>query len=60
MAAFLQRTFSNEFLQLECLNFDYNFIEVVPKGLINKYSNIGSDNGLAPTRQQAIIRTNAD
>ena len=30
----------------------------VPNGPINKYSIIGSDNGLAPSRRQAIIWTN--
>ena len=33
-------------------------LKFVPKVRINKYSNISSDNGLAPSRQQAIIWTN--
>ena len=33
-------------------------LKFVPKGQIFKYSNIGSDNGLALTRQQAIIWSN--
>ena len=32
-------------------------LKFVPKGPINWYSSIGSDNGLAPTRRQAIIWT---
>ena len=37
------------------------WLKFVPKGRINiLYSNIGSNNGLAPTRRQAIIWTNAD
>ena len=32
----------------------------IPKGLINNNPSIGSDNGLAPTRQQVIIWTNDD
>ena len=36
-------------------------LKFVPKVLINReYSGIGSDNGLAPTRRQAIIWTNGD
>ena len=33
-------------------------LKFVPKGPINKYSSISSDNGLAPARRQAIIWTN--
>ena len=33
-------------------------LKFVPKGQINKNSSIGSDNGLAPSRRQAIIWTN--
>ena len=33
-------------------------LKFVPKGPIEKYSIIGSDNGLAPTRRQAIVWTN--
>ena len=33
-------------------------LKFVPKIRINQYSSIGSDNGLAPTRWQAIIWTN--
>ena len=33
-------------------------LNFVPKGSVNKYPIIGSDNGKAPTRRQAIIWTN--
>ena len=33
-------------------------LKFVPGGLIKQYSSIGSDNGLAPARRQAIIWTN--
>ena len=33
-------------------------LKFVPRGPINNNSNIGSGNGLAPTRRQAIIWTN--
>ena len=40
------------------MNFDKNYIEYVNKRLINNIHIIGSDNGLSPTRRQAIISTN--
>ena len=51
----ISQTFSNAF---SCINFDYNFSEVCSWGFNEQYANIGSDNGLAPTRRQAIIWTN--
>ena len=33
-------------------------VKFVPEDPVNKYYSIGSDNGLAPNRQQAIIWTN--
>ena len=33
-------------------------LKFVPKGPNKQYANIGSDNGLAPIRRQAIIWTN--
>ena len=33
-------------------------LKFVPKGAINNFFSIGSDNGLAPSRRQAIIWTN--
>ena len=47
------------FLEWKCLNFKYNFIDVCSQGSNWKHSSIGSDNGLAPNRRQAIIWTNA-
>ena len=35
-------------------------LKFVPKGPIDKQVNIGSGNGLAPDRRQAIIWTNVD
>ena len=35
-----------------------NFTEVCSQGSNEQYSSTGSDNGLAPTRRQAIIGTN--
>ena len=40
---------------MEMLQFRLNFTEVCSN---NQYSSIGSDNGLAPTRRQAIIWAN--
>ena len=36
-----------------------NFTEVCYHGSNLQYSSLGSDNGLAPTRRQAIVWTNA-
>ena len=49
-----------DFLEWKCMCFDYNFIEVCSKGSGQQYCSIGSDNGLAPTRRQAIIWINGD
>ena len=45
------------FVKWKYMNFDWNFIEIWSN---LQYSSIGSDNGLAPGRRQAIIRTNDD
>ena len=58
MAAISQTTHSNTFLEWTCLHFDWNFTEVCSQGSIEQYASIGSDNGLAPNRRQAIIWTN--
>ena len=50
MADISQTTFSNAFSWMKIHEFRY-FTEV-------RYFNIGSDNGKAPTRLQAIIWTN--
>ena len=39
-------------------NFDKDFMEVCFQQYNQQYSSIGSDNGLAPVRRQAIIGTN--
>ena len=56
--------FSRQYLQMHFLewkymNFDWNFAEACVKGSNQQYSSIGSDNGLVPTRRQAIIWINA-
>ena len=40
------------------MNFDYDFIDFVPNGPLNNMPALDSDNGLAPTRRQAITWTN--
>ena len=42
------------------MNFDWYFTEVYSYLCNLQYSSIGSDNGLVPTRRQAIICTNGD
>ena len=48
------------FLEWKYLNYDENFIEVCSQGSNWQYASIGSDNGSAPNRRQAIIWTNDD
>ena len=48
------------FHEWKILYFDSIFTEVCSQGPNWQYSSIGSDDGLAPTRRQAIIWTNAD
>ena len=57
MAAILQ-TSLNGFSQMKLYDFDWNLLEFVPWCPINTIHIIGSDNGLAPTKRQAIIWTN--
>ena len=57
---FRRRHFQMHFLEWKCMNFDWNFTEVCSWGSNWQYSIISSDNGLAPTRQQAIIWANVD
>ena len=40
------------------MNFAKDFTEVCSSGMNLKYPSIGSDNGLVPTRPQAIIWAN--
>ena len=55
MVVISQMTLLNAFSWMEMLQFRLNFTEVCSN---NQYSSIGSDNGLAPTRRQAIIWAN--
>ena len=55
-AAIFHMTFSNAF---SWMKFDYDFIVPV-YGSNWQYSSIGSNNGLAPDRQQANVWTNND
>ena len=56
---FYRRRSEIDFLEWKYMNFDWNFIEFCSYESNWKYSIIDSDNGLAPTRRQAIIWTNA-
>ena len=60
MADISQTTFSNAFSWMkENTSISINIsLKFVPEGRINNILHIGSDNGLAPTRRQAIIWTN--
>ena len=60
MAAISQTTFPNAFSWMKVLYFDSNFTAMCSYGSIWIYFSIGSDNGLAPIRRQAIIWTNTD
>ena len=51
--------FEMNFLEWKCMNVDWNFIVLCSLEPNQQYSSIGSDNGLASTRWQAIIWTNA-
>ena len=46
------------FLERKCLNFDSNFTEICSQWFNLPWVCIGSDNGLAPNRRQAIILAN--
>ena len=48
------------FVERKYMNFDQNFSEVCFHRSKLWYSSIDSDDGLAPTRRQAIIWTNDD
>ena len=61
MAMVLQTTFLNAFfLYLSIVILIKISLRFVPKGPKWHQSSIGSDNSLAPNRQQAIIWTNDD
>ena len=55
---FTDDTFKRIFLNENVIISIKISVTFVPKALINKYSSIGSDNGLEPNRPQAIIWTN--
>ena len=46
-----------QWVKWKCINFAWDFIEVCSWGSNQQYPSIGLDNGLAPTRRQAIIWT---
>ena len=50
-----QTTFSNVFSLMRIADFFKDVIEICFQGSNQQYSNIGSDNGLAPVRRQAIF-----
>ena len=58
MAAISRMTFPSAFPWMKFLNFNYNFTEMCFFVSNWQYGGIGSDNGLALNRRQAIIWTN--
>ena len=57
---FRRRHVQMHFLEWKYFNFKQYFIEICSLGSNWQYVGIGSDNGLAPSRRQAIIWTNVD
>ena len=57
---FRRRHVQTHFLEWKYFNFKQYFIEICSLGSNWQYVSIGSDNGLAPSRRQAIIWTNVD
>ena len=55
---FRRRHFQVRFVEWKCLISDQNFTEVCSYRSNQQYSSTGSDNGLAPTRRQAIVWSN--
>ena len=55
---FRRRHFQVHFVECKLLNFNHNFPEICSSGCNWQYGSIGSDNGLAPNRRQAIIWIN--
>ena len=53
-----RRHFRMHFLEWKSLNLEYSLTEVCSQGSNRQWYSIGSDNGLAPIRRQAIIWTN--
>ena len=58
MPAIFRWHFQMHFLEWNCINVALDVTEVCFQGTNYQYPSIGPDNGLAPTRQQAIIWTN--
>ena len=58
MDAISQTTLSTAFSWMKNIDFHWYFTEVYSQRSHWQYTNVGSDNGLAPTRRQAIIWTN--
>ena len=50
--------FNHNFLYENIWNFNSNITEICSQWSDNQYSSVGSDNGLAPIRRQAIIWAN--
>ena len=59
MAVISQTTFSNVFSSMEMFEIRLNSTEVCSYGSHQQYPSIGVDNGLVPSRRQAIICSNA-
>ena len=57
---FYRQYFQMHFHEWKVLYFDLNFTEVFSQVSNWQWPSIGSDNGLAPNRRQAIIWTNAE
>ena len=58
MAVILQTTFTNAFSWMKIYEYWLKFHWSLFLRVQLQYASIGSDNGLAPTRQQAIIWAN--
>ena len=59
MALFSHTIFLDAFSRMKVLYFDQNFTGLFLRVQFTK-NNIGLDNGWAPNKREAIIRTNAD
>ena len=57
--SFCRQHLQKHFIEWKLSYFDLKFIEVCSWGTDRQQSSIGSDNGLASARRQAIIRTNS-
>ena len=57
---YLQAQFEMHFREWKMLYFEKYFTDICSQGFNWQSSSIGTDNGLMPNRQQAIIWTSAD